>query len=124
MDSSSKKPASVDEYIAGYDGEVQKRLEMLRQTIKQAAPDAEEVISYGMPAYLYKGDRFIYFAGNKNHIGIYPMPSPSDPAFAKRLEPYKGAKSSLHFPHNKPLPLDLVTEIVNYHVERISSKKK
>lgn len=94
----------------------------MRQTIRNTAPDAEEVISYGMPAYLYKGDRFIYFAGNKNHIGVYPMPSPSDLAFAQRLEVYKGAKSSLHFPNNKPLPLGLVTEIVNYHVKRISSK--
>lgn len=123
MDSLSKKPATVDEYIAGYEEEARKRLEAMRQTIRNAAPDAEEVISYGMPAYLYKGDRFIYFAGNKNHIGIYPMPSPSDPAFAQRLEAYKGAKSSLHFPHNKLLPLELLTEIVNYHVTRISAKK-
>ena len=123
MDNPSKKLADVDEYIAGYSGEAQKRLEAMRQTIRNAAPDAEEVISYGMPAYLYKGDRFIYFAGNKNHIGLYPMPSPSDAAFAKRLEAHKGTKSSLHFPHNQPLPLDLVTEIVNYHLTRISAKK-
>ncbi len=118
----ANKPNSVDEYLTAYPEDVQERLKAMRATIKAAAPEAEEVISYGMPAYVYKGDRFIYFAGNKGYIGVYPMPTPPDEAFARRIAAYKGTKSSLHFPHSQPLPLDLLAEMVQYHVQRIDGK--
>lgn len=124
MDSSSKKPASVDEYIAGYAPDMQKLLEALRQTIKSAVPQAEEVISYGIPTYQIKGKSFIHFGAAKKHIGLYPKPHPVSETLEKQMAAYAGTKGSLHLPLDKPLPVDLVTEIAQFRAEQISSKKK
>lgn len=109
------KPTSVDAYIAGFPKETQALLEQVRQTIKKTAPDAEEMISYQMPAYKYKGKPLVYFAGYKNHIGFYATPT-GHKAFEKELSNYKQGKGSVQFPLDKPMPLDLIARIVKFRL--------
>lgn len=112
---------NVDAYIASFPTDVQVMLQELRATIKKAAPKAEEVISYEMPAYKYKG-MLVYFAAYKNHIGFYPTSS-GIAAFKKELSVYKGAKGSVQFPLNKALPLSLISKIVKYRVNENQKKE-
>jgi uncharacterized protein YdhG (YjbR/CyaY superfamily) len=120
--------AGVDQYIAGFPKETQKLLSQLRATIRKAAPEAEEGISYQMPAYKYRGP-LVYFAGYARHIGLYPTPSAIE-AFKKDLSDYKTSKGAVQFPLDKPLPVQLITRIVNYRKkenlekEMIRAKKK
>jgi uncharacterized protein YdhG (YjbR/CyaY superfamily) len=105
----------IDEYITASSEEVQEKLEQIRGTIKKAAPKAEEVISYQMPAFkLHKV--LVYFAGFKNHIGFYPTAS-GIAAFEKDLAPYKWSKGAVQFPLDKPLPIKLITDIVKFRVK-------
>jgi uncharacterized protein YdhG (YjbR/CyaY superfamily) len=119
-------PKNFEEYFSGFPEEVQVKLEALRQTINKAAPGAEEVISYQMPAYKYHG-MLVYFAAFKNHIGFYATPTGHE-AFKKELSVYKEGKGSVQFPLDQPLPLSLVTKIVKFRVkenmEREKEKKK
>ena len=103
---------SIDEYIATFPAEIQKILQEIRAVIKAAAPEAEEKISYQMPTFFLKGN-LVYFAAFKNHIGFYPAPTGIE-AFAQDLSQYKGAKGSVQFPLDQPMPLDLITRIVKY----------
>lgn len=112
----------IDTYIAAYPQPMKAMLEQLRQTILKAAPQAEEVISYQMPAFKYNG-MLVYFAGYQNHIGFYPMPS-GIAAFKKELSVYKGAKGSVQFPANEPLPLALITKIVKFRVKENNESAK
>lgn len=109
-----------------FTGEVQVLLQQIRATIKQAVPDAEETISYAMPAFKYNGI-LAYFAAFKNHIGFYALPSGNE-AFKKELQHYKTGKGSIQFPLDKPMPLDLITRIVklraNENLRKIKTKKK
>ncbi|MBC7829967.1 MAG: DUF1801 domain-containing protein [Chitinophagaceae bacterium] len=105
----------VDKYIAGFPPDTQKLLEKFRATIQKAAPQAEEVISYQMPAYKFHG-MLVYFAGYKNHIGFYPTPS-GIKAFKEELSAFKGAKGSIQFPLDKSLPLQLITKIVKFRMK-------
>jgi uncharacterized protein YdhG (YjbR/CyaY superfamily) len=109
------KPKNFEEYIVAFPAESQKVLEQLRETIKKAAPEADEVISYGMPSFRQNG-RLLYFAAFKNHIGFYPMASGIE-AFKTKLSAYKWAKGSIQFPLQKPLPIELITEIVKFRVK-------
>ncbi len=109
-----KKPIDIDEYISGFPKETQKGLEQLRVTIKGVAPQADEVISYGVPAFKLNG-MLVCFAAYTNHIGFYPTPSGIE-AFKKELSIYKGAKGSVQFPLDEPLPLKLITKIVKFRV--------
>jgi uncharacterized protein YdhG (YjbR/CyaY superfamily) len=106
---------SIDEYIATFPKEIQKILEELRATIKDAAPEAEEKISYQMPTFALEGN-LIHFAAFKNHIGLYPTPSGTQ-AFKRELSIYQGAKGSIKFPIDKPLPLELIKKIVMFRVK-------
>ena len=106
---------SIDEYIATFPKDVQKILEELRATIKAAAPDAEETISYNIPTFTLHGTYLIYFAGWKNHISMYPIPSGTK-AFNKEVSQYVAGKGTLRFPLDKPLPLKLITRIVKLRV--------
>ena len=109
-----KKPETVEEYIAAFPEEIQQQLEKVRRTIRKAAPNAKEVISYAMPTYRLKRN-LVHFAGYKNHIGFYP--GPSGIAVCKdELAKYKGAKGSVQFPLNQPMPLDLIDKIVRFRV--------
>ena len=106
------KATTVDEYIQLFAPEVQERLQLLRQTIQEAAADATETISYGMPAYKLNGI-LVYFAGYKNHIGFYPTGS-GIKAFEQVLSGFKWSKGAVQFAHKEALPLELVSEMVKY----------
>lgn len=109
------KATTIDEYIADFPPETQERMQLLRATIKATAPEAVEVISYGMPAFKWNGI-LVYFAGYKNHIGFYATPT-ANSEFKKDLSVYKIGKGSIQFPLDQPLPLELVTRIVEYRLE-------
>jgi uncharacterized protein YdhG (YjbR/CyaY superfamily) len=111
---------NVDDYIKQFPENVQASLQKLRNTIKIAAPKAEEVISYMMPAYKYNG-MLVYFAGYKNHIGFYATPTGHE-AFKKELATYKSGKGSVQFPLDKPVPFKLVAQIVKFRVKRNEEK--
>jgi len=106
--------SSMDEYISTFPKEIQNMLQELRATIKAAAPEAEEKISYQIPTFFLKGN-LVHFAAFKNHIGFYPTPSGIE-AFKKELAIYESAKGSVQFPIDKPLPLELVRRIVKFRV--------
>jgi uncharacterized protein YdhG (YjbR/CyaY superfamily) len=112
-----EKPANVDAYIATFPENVQKILVRIRMTVIRAAPHAEETISYGMPAYRHKGRVIIYFAGYKNHIGVYATPL-AHAAFQKELSGYKQGRGSVQFPLDKPMPLDLIKKMVQFRVKQ------
>ena len=122
--------SSVDDYIQDFPKETQEILELVRTTIKKAAPEAEETISYAMPTFKLHGI-LVHFAAFKNHIGFYALPS-GNKAFSKELSSYKTGKGSIQFPINKPIPLELITKIVKFRVSenidkataKIQSKKK
>src|SRR4051812_1753369 len=116
MKTDSKVPNTIDEYMTGFPEDVQEKLEALRATIRKAAPDAEEIISYGMPTFYLKSN-LVHFAAFKNHIGFYPAPSGIE-AFNEELSPYKTSKGAAQFPIDKPLPLSLVSKIVQYRVKQ------
>ncbi len=115
------KPNNIDEYIAGFPKETQKILEQIRVTIKKAVPGAEETISYAIPAFTLKGRYLVYFAGYKNHIGLYPAPRGNE-AFKKELSVYKGGKGTVQFPLEKPMPLHLIIKIVKFRVKESLEK--
>ena len=114
MENNKVRFISIDEYIATFPEETQKILAELRATIKAAAPEAEEKISYQMPTFALKGN-LVHFAAYKNHIGFYPTPSGIQ-AFKHELSIYEGAKGSIKFPIDKPLPLKLISKIVKFRV--------
>ncbi len=116
------KITTIDDYINGFPVDVQEQLQQIRETIKNAAPAASEKISYGMPTFFLNGN-LIHFAGYKNHIGLYPAPQGIE-AFKEELSVYKGAKGSVQFPLDKPMPLDLIARITKYRVEKQSKKVK
>jgi uncharacterized protein YdhG (YjbR/CyaY superfamily) len=117
---------TIDEYIATFPEDVQKILKELRTTIRAAAPETEEKISYGIPTFTLNGTYLIYFAGWKNHISIYPIPTGSE-AFTKQVSKYVEGKGTLKFQLDKPLPLKLITKIVKLkvaeHRKRTDKKK-
>lgn len=115
MDGTSVKFTSVEEYIATFPAATQKLLQQMRATIKKAAPKAEELISYNMPAYKLQGP-LVYFAGYKGHIGFYPVSS-AIREFEKELSNYEGAKGTVRFPLNEPLPLKLIARMVKYRIQ-------
>lgn len=106
----------VNEYIKDFPKDVQGLLEQIRTIITQSAPAAEESIAYGMPAYKLYGRPLVYFAGFKNHIGFYAMPT-GHAEFAKELSEYKQGKGSVQFPLDKPLPLQLIIKIVKFRAK-------
>ena len=116
----TNKPKDIDDYIAKFPLDVQEMLQQLRDTIKKAAPGANEVISYRMPAFKLNG-MLVWFAAHSKHIGFYPRASGIE-AFKKDLSIYKNAKGSVQFPIDKPLPLSLITKIVRFRVKENMEK--
>ena len=106
---------SIDEYIAAFPEATQKALEEIRAAIKAMFPDAEERISYKMPAFKLNGEYFIHFSAWKNHIGMYPIPAGNE-AFQKQIEQYRSAKSSLNFPLDKPMPIKLIEKVIKFRI--------
>ena len=112
---------TIDEYIKSFPEETQKILVAIRETIKKAAPDTEEVISYRMPTFKLKGKNFVHFAAFKSHIGFYPIPSGIE-AFKEELSPYKQGKGSVQFPLDQPIPYELISRIVTFRVNETLEK--
>ena len=106
---------TVQEYLSVQPAPVKAKLQQIRSTIKEAAPEAEEAISYNMPAFKLQG-MLVWYAAFKNHIGFYPRPSGLE-AFKKEIAVYKSSKGAVQFPMDQPLPLALVTKIVKYRVK-------
>jgi uncharacterized protein YdhG (YjbR/CyaY superfamily) len=113
-----KKVTTIDEYIALYPKETQVLLNKIRATIHKAAPKAEEAMKYGIPTFVLNVN-LVHFGGFKKHIGFYPAPS-GIKKFQKELSKYEGAKGSVKFPIDKPLPLTLITKIVKFRVKENS----
>lgn len=114
------KAVTIDEYIAAFPEAIQERLRAMRATIRAAAPEATEKISYGMPTFYLEGN-LVYFGVAAKHIGFYPTPN-GIAAFQDELAPYQSGKGSAQFPHDQPLPLDLVTRITQYRLEENLAK--
>jgi uncharacterized protein YdhG (YjbR/CyaY superfamily) len=126
MGTDKSTPKDIDEYIAGFPQDVQEILEKIRATVREAAPEAKEKISYGMPAFTLNGN-LVYFAAFKNHIGFYPIPSGIE-QFKEELSVYKQGKGSVQFPLDEPMPYELITHIVKFraqeNLEKAKAKKK
>ncbi len=116
-----EKLNSIDDYISAFPEEIQEILTNIRKVIREAAPEATEKISYQMPTFYLKGN-LVHFAAFKNHIGFYPAPSGIE-AFQEELSKYKGAKGSVQFPLNQPIPYDLISRITEYRVRENQEKK-
>jgi uncharacterized protein YdhG (YjbR/CyaY superfamily) len=115
-----KNASSIDEYIAGFPEEVKRKLTALRQTIKEAAPDAEEKISYQMPTFAQNGN-LVHFAAFKKHIGFYPAPSGIE-NFKEQLQKFQTSKGTIQFPISEDIPLGLVVEIVKFRLKENLAK--
>jgi uncharacterized protein YdhG (YjbR/CyaY superfamily) len=109
----------IEKYIAEYPQEVQITLRKITEIIKKEAPDAEEAIVYGIPTFKLQGKNLVHFAAFKSHIGFYPTPSGIE-AFKHELSAYKGAKGSVQFPLDQPIPYDLIKKITLFRIKEIT----
>lgn len=109
--------ADVDAYINQFTGETRDRLHKLRELVRREVPDAVESISYGLVAYKRNGKPLVYFGGFANHVGLYATPNGHE-AFKAEFAPYKQGRGSVQFPHDKPVPFDLVSKVVAYRVQQ------
>ena len=117
------KYTSINEYILTLPENAQNAMGEIIATIKAKVPNAEEHISYNMPAFKVNGEYFVHFSAWKNHIGMYPIPAGNE-AFQKQIEPYRSAKSSLNFPLDKPIPIKLIEKVIKFRVaENLKSAK-
>lgn len=116
-------PRDIDAYIASFPEDVQDKLEKIRATIKKAAPDAQETISYEIPTFTLNGKYLIYFAAYKKHIAVYPAPTEVE-KFKKEVELYGSGKGTLKFPLNQRIPYGLISRIVKYRVKENLAKAK
>lgn len=112
---------TMDEYINAFHGETKRILQKIRATVREAAPEATESINYGIPTFKMLGN-LVHFAAFKKHIGFYPAPSGIE-AFKKEVEPFKTGKGTLQFSLDKPIPYDLISEIVQFRVEENKNRK-
>lgn len=122
MSNTHTVPTTIDEYIAGHPPEVQKILKKIRATVKQAAPEAEEVISYRMPAFKQNGI-LVYFAAFKKHIGLFP-PVRGNAKLVRAASVYAGPKGNLQFPLDEPIPYHLISRIVKARVKENQNRAK
>ena len=122
----SQPARSIDEYIAAFPPDIQERLQAVRRTIRAAAPAAEERISYRMPTFFQAGN-LVHFAAQKYGVGFYPTSSGIE-AFAAELSGYEGSKGAVRFPLDQPIPLELISRIVEFRVAenlaRAEAKKR
>ncbi len=109
----------VEQYISVFPEEVQGRLNVIRSIILELAPEATERICMRMPTYDMNGKWLVHFAGFEKHIGFYPQPE-GIVAFKEKLKGYKTSKGTVQFPLNKPLPEELIREIVRFRVDEQS----
>jgi uncharacterized protein YdhG (YjbR/CyaY superfamily) len=116
-----RAPQDIDEYISDFPKEVQNILQKIRATIKKAAPDSEETISYKMPTFNLKGHYLVYFAAYKKHIGFYPAPIGNE-EFKEEIAPYESGRGTLQFPLDTPIPYRLITRIVKFRRKEILAR--
>ena len=116
MSSSTRAPESIDDYISGFPPELQATLQQVRQAVRNAAPDAEEAISYRIPAFRLHGV-LVYFAAFQKHVGFYP-PVRGDARLARAVSPYAREKGNLRFPIDEPMPLELIERITRLRVKQ------
>ena len=109
------KPTTVEEYIKSFPKSTQVLLKQVRAVIKEYAPEAEELIAYGMPGYKLNKKPLVYFAGYEKHIGLYATPS-GHAKFKKELSKYKQGKGSVQFPIDEPMPIELIKKIVEFRL--------
>lgn len=112
---------TVDEYLAQFSGESRKKLNSIRKTIKDMVPKAEEKIAYGIPTYKLNGKNLVHFGGYEHHVSLYPGSLPIA-EFRQRLSGYKTSKGTVQFPLDRPLPIDLIADMVAICIERNISK--
>jgi uncharacterized protein YdhG (YjbR/CyaY superfamily) len=112
-----RKFKTVNEFIDSFEGETHAALKKLRQLIKQSIPKAEEVISYNIPCYKIDGKYLIYFAGYAKHVSVYPIPKKYPISFQKEIDKYKAGKGTLKFQLDKPLPVEFIQKVINYHLK-------
>jgi uncharacterized protein YdhG (YjbR/CyaY superfamily) len=122
MDSKKINYSTIDEYIAMFPGEIQDKLQAIRQVIKKAAPEAVEKISYQIPTF-YQNGNLLHFAAFKDHLSFFPTGSGVE-AFKDELSIFKITKGTIQLPLDKPLPLDLIRRITEYRVAQNSKKDK
>lgn len=113
------KSVEVDEYIEGFDGDTRARLQTMRNSVWEVAPEAEEMMAYGMPAYKLEGKPLVYYAAFPKHIGFYATPN-GHAAFKDEFKSYKQGKGSVQFPHDKPLPEELIKRVIAFRKQSIS----
>lgn len=128
MPTPKNKSKTFNEYISSFPKNIQNILQKIRQVVRENAPNAEETISYGMPAFKLNGKSLVYFAAWKNHIGFYPAGSLESfkkelSTFRKELTPYKQVKGTIKFPYDKPIPFDLLKKIVKFRVKQNKSQE-
>jgi uncharacterized protein YdhG (YjbR/CyaY superfamily) len=118
-----KSFTTIDRYISTFPVDIQAVLEKMRQSIQKAAPDAVEAISYGIPTFNLNGKHLVFFAGWKHHISLYPLPA-GDETFQQEIAHYKRAKGTIQFPLDKPLPYELVEQIVILLIKEKPEKER
>jgi uncharacterized protein YdhG (YjbR/CyaY superfamily) len=121
MKAAQQAHASIDDYITGFPADVQPILQSIRATIRDAAPDAEETISYQIPTFRLNGTYLIYFAGFKKHVSVYPAPV-GNAEFAEEMAIYGSGKGTAKFPLDRPIPFDLITRMVKFRIRDTLSK--
>ncbi len=121
MEKKAARPTNTDDYIVQFPPDVRTILSKVREVIKQTAPDAQERISYGMPGF-YQNGMLVWFAGHKDYIGFYPTGEGIE-AFRDQLKGYKFSKGAVQFPLNKPIPYELIKQMVKSRVQANLKKK-
>jgi len=111
----------IDDYLAGFEGVTRERLETVRRAIRDEVPEGQEVLSYAIPTFDLNGRHVVHFAGFKNHVGLYPTPHGVE-SFADELSVYPQGKGSVQFPHDQPLPLELIRRIARHMRVEVLSK--
>mgnify|MGYP003581564655 CR=1 FL=1 len=119
----STKPTTIDAYIQAFPPEVQERLQLIRQTVRDLAPDATEGISYGIAAFRLDGTYLVYLAGWKDYVSMYPLPE-GDAELDAQLAPYKAAKGTARFSHKQPLPIPVIERIVQHNIWANSARTR
>lgn len=120
MSEQQEKVETIDQYISGFPQNIQELMQQVRQTIRDAAPQAVETISWGMPTFKVK-KILVQFAGHKQHLGFYPWPETIE-AFKDLLSGCKSSKGSIQFPYNKPIPLALISDMVHFRLDALAEK--
>jgi uncharacterized protein YdhG (YjbR/CyaY superfamily) len=123
MPTGPRKPKNVAQYIAGFPKDVQRALQAVRRTIQRTAPEAQETISYGIPAFMLNDTYLVYFAGYEKHVSVYPVPAGTT-AFNRSVAAYRAGKGTLRFPLERQIPYSLLQRIVRALIRSNTARAK